>query len=281
MVVEVVIPSENSVVSSGLCRIVGCVEAEALIIGSPGVLTAAIAVAVATSSYLAAVYLAADARRRTDPDLARIYRLRGLRTGAVAGVLAVAALAVVRQDAPGLWNGLVSTGGLVAVGISAAGGLVTLALVWRRRFGLARASAALAVVAIVAGWAVAQQPTFLPGLTVGQAAAGHRTLLAVIIGMAVGAAVVIPSLILLFGLLLRGRLDTGLRGTEPARRVRISASRPRPVVSSALAVIFLVAGVGRTVFAEPAWALAVGVVCLCACAVSTFALATTAPPTDP
>ena len=41
-----------------------------------------------------------------------------------------------------------------------------LLLVWRTRFGPARASAALAVAAIVAGWALAQRPRFLPGLTI-------------------------------------------------------------------------------------------------------------------
>jgi hypothetical protein len=52
-------------------------------------------------------------------------------------------------------------------------GVATLALVSRWRFGPARVTAALAVAAIVAGWALAQRPDILPGLTVEQAAAGH------------------------------------------------------------------------------------------------------------
>jgi hypothetical protein len=66
-------------------------------------------------------------------------------------------------------------------------------LVWRSRFGLARASAALAVAAIVAGWAVAQRPRFLPGLTVSQAAAGRSTLIVVVITVAIGAVVLVPA----------------------------------------------------------------------------------------
>ena len=70
--------------------------------------------------------------------------------------------------------------------VSGAAGLLTLVLCWRSRFGLARLTAALAVAAVVVGWAAAQSPRLLPGLTVTQAAAGRRTLVALII--AVGAA---------------------------------------------------------------------------------------------
>jgi cytochrome d ubiquinol oxidase subunit II len=93
------------------------------------------------------------------------------------------------------------------IGVSAAAGPTTLFLVWRNHFGPARASAALAVAAIVTGWALARKPRFLPGLTIDQAAAGRSTLLAVIIAVAGGALVLVPSLVLLFRLVLRGRLD--------------------------------------------------------------------------
>jgi cytochrome d ubiquinol oxidase subunit II len=162
---------------------------------------------VATSAYLAAVYLAADARRRRAPSLELAFRSRALWAGAVAGGLAFAGLLVVRHDSPSLWNGLTNSGGLVAVCISAVAGLLTIVLVWRGTLGLARASAALAVAAIVAGWAIAQRPGLLPGLTVAEAAAGPSTLIALMVAVAGGALLLLPSLLLLFGLLLRGRLD--------------------------------------------------------------------------
>ena len=165
------------------------------------------ALGVATSAYLAAVYLAADARLRQERWLELEFRSRALWAGAIAGALACAGLLVVRQGAPSLWNGLTQGGGLVAVCVSAAAGLLTLGLVWRGTFGLARASAALAVAAIMAGWAIAQRPRFLPGLTINQAAAGPSILISVIIAVAIGAVVLVPSLLLLFGLFLRGRLD--------------------------------------------------------------------------
>jgi cytochrome d ubiquinol oxidase subunit II len=77
-----------------------------------------------------------------------------------------------------------------------------------RRYEVARVSAGVAVAAIVAGWAVAQRPYLLPGkLTIDQAAANHATLTALLISLAGGALLLVPSLVLLYRLVLRGRLD--------------------------------------------------------------------------
>ena len=46
-----------------------------------------------------------------------------------------------------------------------------------RRYEPSRYTAALAVAAIIAGWALAQAPELLPGLTIDQAAASHDTLI--------------------------------------------------------------------------------------------------------
>jgi hypothetical protein len=92
--------------------------------------------------------------------------------------------------------------------VSGVAGLATMALCWASRFGLARLTAALAVAAVVVGWAAAQAPRFLPGMTVTQAAAGRTTLVALLIAVIGGLVVLLPSLALLFTLFLRGRLDT-------------------------------------------------------------------------
>jgi cytochrome bd ubiquinol oxidase subunit II len=237
--------------------------------------------AVFFSGYLAAVYLAADARRLGEPVLARDFRNRALGAGVVAGVLAVAGLLVVRFNAGALWHGLTSGAGLALVIVSGVAGFLTLVLVWRSSFGLARASAALAVAAVIAGWAAAQEPWFLPGLTVREAAAGRATLIATIIGVAAGAAVLVPSLALLYTLVLRGRLDTtaadgGAGGGRAAGSVAGSAGAAGPAVRGrpawAFAVVTLAAGAGLVVFAGPAWALGIGALLLVACAVTVFAL---------
>jgi cytochrome d ubiquinol oxidase subunit II len=245
---------------------------------------------IAFSAYLSAVYLAADARRLSERTVVLDFRMRALAAGIVAGALALAGLIVIRVEARPLWNGLTSGTGLAMVIVCALAGVVTLALVWRSRFDLARASAALAVAAVIAGWAAAQEPRFLPGLTVSQAAADRATLIATIVGVAVGAVVLVPSLILLFTLFLRGRLDTG---PEPSPAADTIAARPAGAgvavnaasapstcvngpfsarVAGAFAVATLVAGAGLLVFADPAWTHAVGAVCLLACAVTTFTL---------
>jgi cytochrome d ubiquinol oxidase subunit II len=240
--------------------------------------------AVAFSGYLAAVYLAADARRLAEPALVHDFRIRALVAGFVAGALALAGLLVIRADDTSLWHGLTTGTGLAMVILCALAGIVTLVLVWRGRFSPARASAALAVAAVIAGWAAAQEPWLLPGLTVSQAAAGRSTLIATIVGVAVGAVVLVPSLIVLYTLVLRGRLDTNSKTPESPttptaagpemRPAGVAAAFPRVRLAGLLAVAALAAGVGLLVFADPAWAHGIGAISLLACAVTVFALAT-------
>jgi cytochrome d ubiquinol oxidase subunit II len=233
------------------------------------------ALAVATGGYLAAVYLAADAHRMGARILERDFRIRALVSGLCAGALALAGLVVAREDAPELYHGLTRGGGAAMVAISIAAGLATLALVWRDHFAAARASAALAVVAIVAGWAFAQRPRFLPGLTIEEAAASSSTLRSVIIAVAIGAVVLVPSLILLFRLFLRGHLDPG----EAAADLPVAAHPGRARFPlGAFAFLALVTGLALMLLSDPGWFLAAGVVCLVAAAVATFGLATVETP---
>jgi cytochrome d ubiquinol oxidase subunit II len=164
--------------------------------------------AVATGAYLAAVYLCADSRRLGEPELEDAFRLRALGAGVVAGAAAIAGLIVVHSDAHSLYDGLVRGDGLPALIVSGLAGVGTLVLVWQRRFEPARFAAALAVAAIVLGWALAQRPLLLPPeLTVKEAASPHDVLVAVVVAVLAGALILFPSLGTLFRLVLRGRLD--------------------------------------------------------------------------
>jgi cytochrome bd ubiquinol oxidase subunit II len=166
--------------------------------------------AVVTGAYLAAVYLAADSERAGLPHLVRAFRTRALASGVVAGALAIGAIFILREDAPDLYDGLTSGEGLAFVVASALAGIATLALVWTGHFGPARVSSAAAVACVTIGWAFAQSPYVLPGeLTLDQAAASDATLTAVLVSAVVGAIVLVPSLYLLYSLVLRGRLDQG------------------------------------------------------------------------
>ncbi|WP_022928998.1 cytochrome d ubiquinol oxidase subunit II [Patulibacter americanus] len=172
-----------------------------------GVLIGVLSVAI--GAYLAAVFLCADAVRAEQPQLVRAFRRRAVGAGIVTGGLALAGLVVLRGDARPLFDGLTHGWALVLAVASAAAGVATLAIVVRtERFGLARLTAAAAVVCLVGAWAVAQQPAFLPGaLTIEQAAAGDATLQALLISTAIAVVVLTPSLWLLFRLVLNGTLD--------------------------------------------------------------------------
>ena len=168
--------------------------------------------AVATGAYLAAVYLAADAIRAELPDLVRAFRTRALGAGVVAGGLAIGGIFVVREDAPALYDGLTSGGGLAAVIVSVVAGLVTIGLLVRGSYSTARWSSAVAVGAVIGGMAVAQHPDFLPGvMTVDQAAASDATLVPLLGCVVIAAIVLVPALTLLYRLTLRGTLDTEFR----------------------------------------------------------------------
>src|SRR5436305_7456793 len=127
-------------------------------------------VAVAGSAYLAAVFLAADAARLGERELESGFRRRALGAGVAAGTLALAGLPVLHADARPLFHELIAGDALPVLVASVLAGAGTLALVAARRFEEARFSAALAVAAVVAGWAVGQWPVILPGLSVQQAA---------------------------------------------------------------------------------------------------------------
>jgi cytochrome d ubiquinol oxidase subunit II len=164
--------------------------------------------AVLSGAYLAAVFLAGDSVRAGLPDMARAFRARALGAGVVTGLVALAGLLVLRSDARALYDGLTSGGGLVMVVISAAAGALTLWLVAGERYGPARLSSAAAVTAITVGWVLAQDPYLLPPqLTLEEAAASDATLATLLIGMAIGALMLVPSLWYLYRLVLQGRLD--------------------------------------------------------------------------
>jgi cytochrome d ubiquinol oxidase subunit II len=178
--------------------------------------------AVAVGAYMAAVYLAADAQRSGLEDLVRAFRARALGAAIGAGVLAIGGLFVVREEAPDLYSGLTSGGGLAMVIASAAAGLATIALVWTGRYAIARFTSVVAVASIIVGLAVALRPDFLPGeLTFEQAAASDATLTALIGAAVVAALVLVPALTFLYRLVLQGRLDTEFRpivAADPAGR---------------------------------------------------------------
>jgi cytochrome bd ubiquinol oxidase subunit II len=227
--------------------------------------------AVATSAYLAAVFLAADARRTSSGSVGERELLTGLRTrallmGLVTGAIALAGLFVLHADAHFLYVRLLRGSALAAVIVSALAGGATLELVRRNRFEPARFTAALAVAAVIAGWALAQRPVLLKGLTVQQAAAPHDTLVLVVVAVLGGATILFPSLALLFRLVLRGQLDHGADaetlGTDSRPGLGVLLTTARSGLLARIAGACLLAGFGLLTVAEAGWAHALGLAAL-------------------
>ncbi|WP_327365428.1 cytochrome d ubiquinol oxidase subunit II [Streptomyces sp. NBC_01217] len=165
--------------------------------------------AVVVCAYLAAIYLHVAAHRSKEAEVARYFRSRALAAALVTGLVSVVGIFILHADAPRLFHQL-SHRALALVILASLSGIAGIVLLRGARTDVLRQTAAAAVALIVCGWGVAQYPYLLgTHLTLGAAASPTATL-KVLLGVACAAAVLIlPSLVLLFRLAGRGRLDTG------------------------------------------------------------------------
>ncbi len=172
---------------------------------------------VATSAYLAAVFLISDARRAGAADLERYFTARALVAAVAAGALAAGGIVVLHADARFVYDGLTGPG-LPLVILSAVCGAAVLVLLRRGASRGARPLAAGAVVAVVWGWGVAQHPYLLPqDLTIDAGAAPSATLTALLIVFGVALVLVVPSIALLYTLAQRDLIVEGERPQPQAR----------------------------------------------------------------
>jgi cytochrome bd ubiquinol oxidase subunit II len=153
--------------------------------------------ALALFAFLAAVFLTLETH---DPELCEDFRRRAL--GAAVAVFFASALVLLlsRSAAPLVRTGLMASPWALflhlATGVSA---IVVLAALWYRRFRLARLAAGLQVSLIFWGWALAQYPLLVPpDLTIARSAAPASTLRLVLIALAIGGTLLLPSLWYLF-----------------------------------------------------------------------------------
>ena len=235
--------------------------------------------AVAVAAHLAAVYLAADAARDSNQELELRFRSRALGSGIVAGGLALATVFASDVDSHSLFHSLAEGRATALVVLSAIAGTTTLVLVARRRYELARCGAAVAVGAILVGWAVSRWPRILPGLTAHQAAAGHDTLVCLAVTLVGGCVILLPALALLFELTLRRRFQTA---ELPAGTTAIPLpSEPNRAMLIRVAAACLLAGVGLLNLADATWAHAFGVAALLSFVAVAFIALAVPPPTRP
>jgi len=149
--------------------------------------------AVATSAFLAGVFLTADAARGGRTDLAERLRARTLAVGVLAGLIVFAGLYPIVRDAPTLSHGLRDRG-LPLLAMAAVAGTATLVLIFRRRYRVARVFAATAVAAVVTGWGVGQYPWILVDQqTINEAAGAPATMAGLLFVVALAVVFILPA----------------------------------------------------------------------------------------
>jgi len=149
-------------------------------------------------AFLAAVYLTLEAGE--EPELAEDFRRHALAAGSALFGAAALVLVLSLRYAPRVRDGLIFAAWAVPLHlVTAAAAVTALAALWLRRWRLARVAAAAQVSLILWGWALGQYPYLLPpDLTIAAAAAPAVTLRLVLGALALGAAVLFPSLFYLF-----------------------------------------------------------------------------------
>lgn len=148
-------------------------------------------------TFLAAVYLTAETN---DRELEEAFRRRALISGLTLALLAAATLALSIDGAPPLWAGMFGRWWSIPIHlITIASGVATLITLWWRRFQLARILVVAHVTFVILDWGLATFPWILPGsLTIHQAAAPEPVLEAILIVLAIGGAILAPSLLYLY-----------------------------------------------------------------------------------
>ena len=151
--------------------------------------------AVALCAQIAGVFLTLETRR----DLEEDFRIRAIVATFVLAAVGAIALLVARVTTLQTLATLSTPQSLVGIGCAMVLGFAVLAALYRRAYHLARVLVGLETVAVLAGWYGAQFPYLIPGVIRFQDAASPLpTLRAFLWLVAIGGALLAPSLYLLF-----------------------------------------------------------------------------------
>jgi cytochrome d ubiquinol oxidase subunit II len=171
--------------------------------------------AVALCATVAAIFLTVEATNANKPNLVKLFRRRGIIAGAITAVLGAAGLAQAPFEAPLLWQGMLAH----ALPIVIATMIIGLGAAVALFFGYYRIARALIIAEaafMLGSWGVSQIPYIIPPkLTVDAAASTSSTQLLLLIGIIIGMAIIIPSILLLF-YLFKYQGSMGITSKGPA-----------------------------------------------------------------
>lgn len=165
---------------------------------SPFVLTIGI-MAVTLCATIAAVYLTVEvSSTEHDKELAESYRLKALIAGAITAVLGALGLGLSSIESPVLWHGMLIRAWPVVIATMIIG-LATAATLYTRHYNTARILIIAETAFMLGAWGLAQYPYIIPvNYTIDNSANAPNVINAVLIGLACGMIIVIPSLYYLF-----------------------------------------------------------------------------------
>jgi cytochrome bd ubiquinol oxidase subunit II len=153
---------------------------------------------IALSATIAAVYLTVEAQGSNKQELAESFRIQAFVAGSILALLGLSGLFLAPSEAPMLWRGMLdhalwAVAGSMLLGLAMAGAL------FFRRFRLARILMILDTGAIMGTWGLAQLPYLVPpDFTINNAASPPVTMTQLFVCAAIGMAMLIPALWLLF-----------------------------------------------------------------------------------
>lgn len=157
------------------------------------------AMAVTLCATIAAVYLTVEAKNTEhDKELAESYRLKALISGAITAVLGALGLGLSSIESPILWHGMLIRAWPVVI-ITMIIGLATAATLYTRHYSAARVLIIAEIAFMLGAWGLAQYPYIIPvDYTISNSANDPNVINAVLIGIAFGMTILLPSLYYLF-----------------------------------------------------------------------------------
>jgi cytochrome bd ubiquinol oxidase subunit II len=165
---------------------------------------------VAACAYVSAVFLVIEAVHRWRRELTRYFTLRATAAGLLTGALAGGTFGELSVSSPYVFGRLTGIA-LPVVAVSIAAGIAVLGMLWLRWYHPAglRATAAVAVAAVVFGWGLAQYPYLFPrSLSLASGSAPTAALVAEFVVAGLAVLLVAPGFVILYVLQQRRMLTS-------------------------------------------------------------------------